>query len=202
MDFEIMQLIHQYGYISLSILLALGIVGLPVPDEILLATAGCLTAADNLSLPLVLLFAVAGSFLGITASYYIGIKFGRPLLDKFAPKIGISVSHIDKTNQYFQRYGKAALFFGYFIPGVRHLTAYFAGMYSTPFKTFALYAYSGAVFWCFFFILLGHMLAQKIYLAFDIIHRLGLYAFSAVLIGAVIWLIVWNKKKESISEKF
>jgi membrane protein DedA with SNARE-associated domain len=75
-------------------------------------------------------------------------------------------------------------------------------MYALPFKTFAVYAYSGAVFWCFFFVMLGHLLAQKIYLALDIIHRVGLYAFFALLIGGAVWLLLWYKKKESVSEKY
>ena len=52
-----------------------------------------------------------------------------------------------KTHILFEKYGPFLLIVGYFIPGVRHLTAYFAGMSNLTLWRFCLYAYGGALIW-------------------------------------------------------
>ena len=49
----------------------------------------------------------------------------------------------------------------YFIPGVRHITGYFSGITQIPFRTYALYAYSGAFIWTGTFISLGKLLGPQ-----------------------------------------
>ena len=57
--------------------------------------------------------------------------------------------------------GHWALTFGYFIPGVRHFTAYAAGMSELEAPQFALFAYSGAVLWVGTFLSLGYFLGER-----------------------------------------
>jgi len=54
---------------------------------------------------------------------------------------------MDTLEHWFEHIGKWALAFGYFIPGVRHLTAIAAGSSGFPFPVFAKYAYGGALLW-------------------------------------------------------
>lgn len=49
----------------------------------------------------------------------------------------------------------------YFIPGVRHITGYFSGIAKIPYRSFALYAYTGALLWVSAFISLGKVLGPK-----------------------------------------
>ncbi|MDM5315267.1 DedA family protein [Fictibacillus sp. b24] len=201
MEFDLINIIHQYSYFGIFLLLALGIIGLPIPDEILLATVGYFIFAGDLAAVPAILSAFFGAITGITGSYYIGTSCGKPLLKKLGPKIGISEDKINKTQNFFLKYGKAALFFGYFMPGVRHLTAYFAGMYSLSLRQFALFAYSGAIFWCSFFILIGYQLAGRWALVMDVIHKIGLYAFTIVILSVVAWIIFKPKNKSSYSNE-
>jgi membrane protein DedA with SNARE-associated domain len=199
LEFDLINIIYQYSYFGIFLLLALGIIGLPVPDEILLATIGYFIYAGDLPVVPAVLSAFLGALTGITGSYYVGNFCGRPLLYKLGPKIGISEDKINKTQGFFEKYGKTALFLGYFIPGVRHLTAYFAGMYSLSFKQFALYAYTGAIFWCSLFIFIGSQLAGRWYHLMDIIHKIGLYAFLLLAVGGIAWIIFKPKSKGSFS---
>lgn len=50
---------------------------------------------------------------------------------------------------------------GYFIPGVRHLTAVVAGTSKLRWPVFALFAYSGGFLWSVIFITLGYFLGEK-----------------------------------------
>src|SRR3989442_14379318 len=64
--------ISQYGYPAIFFLLVGGIVGVPVPDQLLLVLSGYLVLTGALSLGPTLLAAVLGSIVGITLSYALG----------------------------------------------------------------------------------------------------------------------------------
>jgi membrane protein DedA with SNARE-associated domain len=202
MDLDIINIIYQYSYLGIIILLALGIIGLPVPDEILLATVGYFIFTGDLEAFPAILSAVVGAFAGITGSYFLGSGFGKPLLYRLGPKVGLSEDKINKTQVFFSKYGKTALFFGYFIPGFRHLTAYFAGVYALPFRQFALFAYSGAVFWCLFFVTIGSQLAGRWYIVMDIVHKVGIYGFLLLVLGVIGWMIFKPKNKSTYSNEW
>jgi membrane protein DedA with SNARE-associated domain len=136
-------LLTQYGSILLFFLLLLGIVGLPIPDETLMILAGVLMSQGDLPIASTLIAAYAGSLCGITLSYILGKTAGAYLLHKYQTWIGITEEHLELV----RRYGKWALFFGYFIPGVRHISGLSFGIAEGSYKQFALFAYSGAFLW-------------------------------------------------------
>lgn len=148
-------LLQHYGYFGIIIALTLGIVGLPLPDELLLTYIGFNVFQGNLSYLFALLSALIGAMIGISISYLLGIKLGAPFLHKFGPVFHLTKKRIDTTTKLFSKFGPYLLFIGYFIPGVRHVTAYLAGINSMSFKKFAIFAYLGAAFWGFTFITLG-----------------------------------------------
>lgn len=154
-------LISRYGYIGLTLALALGIVGVPVPDEALLTYSGYLVGNGTLLGPLVVLSAFLGSAIGITASYVIGIRFGLPFLLRFGPRIHLSSARIERAQDWMNRFGKLLLFAGFFIPGFRHVTAYMAGMSRFKLRTFLLYAYAGALVWSTLFVYIGYLLDER-----------------------------------------
>ncbi|MCM2677024.1 DedA family protein [Alkalicoccobacillus plakortidis] len=149
------ELIAQYGYCGIFIALVGGIVGLPIPDELLLLTVGYFTHSGELNIFLSLLISTLGSVIGISISYYLGKRLGLPFLLAHGSKLFLSEKKIERSQQLFQKYGAFILMIGYFIPGVRHLTGYIAGISDLPFKKFTLYAYSGAIIWVHTFVLAG-----------------------------------------------
>ncbi len=153
--------ITQYGYLAIFLLLVFGIVGLPVPDETLLTFSGYLIFRGNLVLPLAFGAALAGSVSGITISYWLGRTFGLALIHRYGKYLHITEAHIMKAHAWFERVGHWGLTFGYFVPGVRHLTAYAAGMSEVRPHQFAAFAYSGAVLWVSSFLTLGYFLGER-----------------------------------------
>jgi membrane protein DedA with SNARE-associated domain len=73
----------------------------------------------------------------------------------------ITEAHVEKAHAWFARVGHWGLTFGYFIPGVRHLTAYAAGMSALEPPQFALFAYPGGVLWVSAFLGLGYFLGDR-----------------------------------------
>jgi membrane protein DedA with SNARE-associated domain len=182
MEQSILAWISQYGYFAVFFLLMLGIVGLPVPDETLLAFSGYLAFKGNLSLPLAFAAAWAGSTCGITISYYLGRTFGLKLIHRYGRYVRITEEHVMKAHAWFDRVGHWGLTFGYFVPGVRHLTAYAAGMSEVTPRQFALFAYSGGFLWAATFISIGYFLGERWKAVEGEIHR---YAVMFTIIAAV-----------------
>jgi membrane protein DedA with SNARE-associated domain len=139
--------LEQYGSFALFILLALGIIAFPVPEETLLVISGILMKNGSLNITETIIACLAGSLCGITASYILGWKAGIYFFNRIGKWFGLTKEHLDKAHNWFERFGKWALFIGYFIPGVRHFTGFSAGMSRLEFKEFTLFAYCGAFFW-------------------------------------------------------
>jgi membrane protein DedA with SNARE-associated domain len=161
MEQLILAWITQYGYLAIFLLLVFGIVGLPVPDETLLTFSGYLVYKGSLSLAPAFAAALAGSLCGITLSYTLGRTFGLALIHRYGKYLRIKEEHIAKAHAWFERVGHWGLTFGYFVPGVRHLTAYAAGMSDLEPHNFALFAYSGGILWVSAFLGLGYFLGER-----------------------------------------
>ncbi len=197
MEDSILQIVSQYGYISLFLALMLGIIGLPIPDETLLTFAGYLVSQGTLHYFLTITASFFGSFTGMTISYYIGFYLGSPFIEKYGKKIFITPKKIKKAEKWFDRFGKWTVTFGYFIPGVRHFTAYSAGISKWPYPTFVLYSATGGFFWSFTFITLGFLLGEHWRSVFTVLHQhSGFVILIIIAIAALIWTIYqWFTKE-------
>lgn len=146
----------QYGSIALFLLLALGIIALPVPEETLMVIAGALISHQKLHVLPTFTAALFGSICGITCSYMLGRTTGHFLIYRYGKWVGIGHKQVERAHNWFARFGRWALFIGYFIPGVRHFTGFIAGTTTLEYKNFALYAYSGALLWVSLFLSIGY----------------------------------------------
>jgi membrane protein DedA with SNARE-associated domain len=196
MEEQVLHWISQYGYIAIYLCLVLGIIGLPIPDETMLTFSGYLVYKGTLSLPLTFAVALAGSVSGITLSYALGRFLGIQVVHRYGRYLHISEGQIQKAHAWFDRVGHWALTVGYFIPGVRHFTAYAAGISEVAPKSFALFAYSGALIWVSTFISLGYFLGDRWKVVEANIHQylIGVAIACAILIiGYFVW-VKWIRK--------
>ena len=154
-------LVSQYGHLAIFCLLTLGIVGLPVPDEWLLTFSGYLVYKGHFNFLPTVATAYAGSVCGITISYIIGRTGGLFLVHKYGGYVRLTPQRLDRVHQWFERMGRWSLFFGYFMPGIRHFTAIVAGSSELEPHMFALFAYSGGLLWVLTFVSLGYFLGGQ-----------------------------------------
>ncbi len=192
MEQHVLAWITQYGYAAIFALLVLGIAGLPIPDETLLTFTGYLVYQGHLSLTLAFLSGFAGSVCGISLSYVLGRTFGLALIHRYGKYLGVTEHHVDQAHAWFRRAGHWSLTFGYFIPGVRHFTAYAAGMSCLEYPTFALYAYAGAALWSATFISLGFLLGERWKSVQENVHEYLIGSTIACLILGLGYL-AWRK---------
>jgi membrane protein DedA with SNARE-associated domain len=188
-------LIEHYGYLGIIVVLIGGIIGLPIPDEVLLTYVGYNVFQGKLKYILSLLSAFSGAAGGISLSYYVGYRFGLPLLKKFGPKFHITEQKINLTKNLFQKIGPTVLLIGYFIPGVRHLAAYIAAINKYPFRKFLVFAYTGAFIWTFTFITLGRKLGQDWKQVETYLAKYSLYLILFIFIIFIIFYYFWKKKR-------
>lgn len=157
----ILHLVHTYGSWAIFCLLALGIVGLPVPDETLLLLSGYLVFKGELTALPTALAALSGSITGVSISYLLGRVPGEYILRKAAPFLHMSEDGVSRARAWITRRGKWALVIGYFIPGVRHFTAFVAGTSDLAYPVFAAFAYSGAAVWVSTFLCAGYFSGEE-----------------------------------------
>jgi membrane protein DedA with SNARE-associated domain len=155
------QFLANYGYFALFALLMFGIVGPLIPDETILVLAGIAIHRGHMQPLPTLVVAFAGSLCGITLSYTLG-RTGAVFALERVPALKKHLGrHLPEVERWFERLGKWALFFGYFVAGVRHFTALVAGMSGLPVATFALYAYPGGFVWVASFLTIGYYLGEE-----------------------------------------
>src|SRR5690349_827246 len=112
-----------HGSLSLFGLLVVAIVGLPVPGETLLLAAGVLVGQHKAHAVPTYAAAVVGSTIGITISYILGRSAGVSAVRRYGHYLHIETEDLDEVRRMFHHSGKWGLMFGYFVPGVRHVTA-------------------------------------------------------------------------------
>src|SRR5437867_8410490 len=164
----------QYGYAAIFFLLIGGIVGLPIPDQLLLIISGYLVLTKSFSLAPTLAAAVLGSICGITLSYLLGRGSGS-----YLAKTRFAANRLENARNCFERYGGWTLIFGYFIPGIRNLIGFTSGMMRLKVRFFAPFAYAGAVLSSVTCVLAGYFLGTQAAWVLASVNRLALIAVAS-----------------------
>ncbi len=100
---------------------------------------------------------------------------------------------MNQVHDWFGRFGKWGLLLGYFVPGIRHLTALVAGASKLELSVFALFAYSGALIWSTAFIALGFKLGEK-WEAVSGQFQFYSVIFSFLVLAFICWMIFLRKR--------
>jgi len=115
---------------------------------VVLPLGGFLTRQGDLSLPLVLLAATLGSVLGAVSLYGLGAWLGRERATAVLSRVPlVDREDVEHASAWFDRHGRAAVFFGRLIPGVRSLISLPAGANRMPLHQFVTYTTGGSLLW-------------------------------------------------------
>ena len=151
MENWITNIIEQFGYMGILLLIALENIFPPIPSEVILTFGGFMTTTTNLSVMGVVLFATVGSVGGAVMLYGIGLLMDVNKLEKIVDKWGfilrLTRKDIYKANAWFAKYGVWTVFFCRLIPLVRSLISIPAGMSRMNFVVFLLLTTLGTLIW-------------------------------------------------------
>ncbi len=161
LDTYLVDLVNQYGILTYVILFAIvfaetGLVLMPfLPGDSLLFAAGAIAALGSFQIGIVVAILIAAAILGDTVNYWIGHFFGRKIVDN--PKIPfINQEHIDKTEQFYKKYGGKTIILARFVPIVRTFAPFVAGVGTMNYKKFITYNIIGGVLWVTLFTFAGY----------------------------------------------
>ncbi|PIC63575.1 hypothetical protein CSV79_11015 [Sporosarcina sp. P13] len=142
---QIQGFIAQYGYLSVFTFLALGIFGLPMPDELIVTFAGYLASVGTFRFVFAIIFTTSGVMVGTLVTYMLGRKIGKPLIQRFGNYLFLSPHRLQKVERFFMEHGSWAVTFGYFLPGMRHVVCYVSGMSGMSIRRYVLFAIPGVI---------------------------------------------------------
>jgi len=186
--------INVYGYLVIFLFLFFGIIGIPAPEESLLVLVGVLSVHHKLSLGLVVLSSVLGAFIGMQTAFACGKYLGYPFIRKFGKYVGLSNQRWEKVRIYYTKNVHKTILFGFYIPGIRQISPYFAGMNKIAFRRFFLLSLVGTVLWTVPFIVGGFYLGKLFHINPDYVPYLGIVFFLLFLLYVVIKFIIGKKR--------
>lgn len=153
-----------YAILFLIIFVETGLVVMPfLPGDSLLFATGMLAAQfpENLNVWLVMVLLFIAAVLGDTVNYSIGKEVGMRIVNfKLFGKQPVKMEHIDKTHQFYEKYGTKTIVIARFVPIVRTLAPFVAGIGRMNYATFLTYNIGGGFIWVFGIILCGYFLGN------------------------------------------
>lgn len=159
----------------------------PLPSEIILPLAGFTAAQGGFTLWEALFWTTLGSVLGAIALYWLGALLGRRRLYVIVDKMPlVDIHDVERTEDWFDKYGPYTVFFGRMIPLFRSLISVPAGVERMNFGLFMGLTLAGSLIWNTIFVLAGWFLGSQWHLAEQ-------YAgiFSKIVYVIVIVFVVW-----------
>jgi membrane protein DedA with SNARE-associated domain len=177
-----------YGFVF--IWLAAESAGAPVPNEVVLLLAGSLATKAELSAPVLVLVALAGSVGGASLAYAIGARGGRAAVLRFGRIFRLDEKRLDDIEVWFSRSGWLAIFIARITPFVRTVASYPAGMLRLPRRTFYVATVAGSLVWCTVLVTLGDVLGKNYTVALKLIEQYTIPAIIvlALLVAGYLWL--------------
>lgn len=154
--------ILSYGYFAIFLFLYLGITGIPSPEESFMIFVGLTISQGSLNLYHSIFLAFLGVTLGMISAYTIGYVVGKPLFHKFGKFIGLPPHRFKKATEKFEKNANWAILIGFFIPGMRQINPYMAGISRIPFFIFLVTSMIGSLIWTTTIILIGTFLGDRV----------------------------------------
>ncbi|MCP3738435.1 DedA family protein [Rossellomorea sp. BNER] len=180
------QYINSYGYFIVFLLLFFGIVGIPAPEESLLFLIGILIVNDKLSFGYAVISALLGVFLGMLTAYASGKFVGYPFIEKYGKYIGVTTERWNKAKTKYTKNVQRTIVLGFYLPGIRQISPYFAGIAGIRFQTYFLYSLVGSLCWTIPFIVVGYYAGDYFHINPKYVPYLGLVLLLIFLLSVSI----------------
>ena len=191
------ELIHQYGAWIVFALVFLELIGLPLPGEAILVSAAVFAGTtQDISIALVLLSAVLGAIFGSIIGFWIGDRFGYPLLLRYGSYIGLTETRIKIAQYLFRRQGMLVVLIARFVAVLRSVVGFIAGANRMPFAKFMIANSAGAVVWAMFYGLGAYYFGKGVE-EFARPFAIALAAVGAIVVVSMI--VYWRRKEQELA---
>ena len=137
------------------------LLGFFLPGDTLLFVSGLFIASGAIDINLWLFIALVSlaAFVGNMVGYWIGYKIGPPVFSRPNAKL-LKREYIDKSADFFSKYGKITIVLARFVPVVRTVATVMAGASRMNVKIYTLYSAIGGIIWITTVTVAGYFLGQ------------------------------------------
>lgn len=164
-----------------------------VPAELVLPLAGYWAYEGDLILYGAILAGSIGGVLGPLTLYALGRYGGRPMVLKFGKYFLVTEEHINKSDQFFKKYGGGVAFLGRFVPGVRTAVSIPCGMAKMNIWKFIFYTYVAMLPITAIYVYLGFRLGPQWEMAGEVMGQYANYILIPIAL-VIIWMVVKRRK--------
>nr|WP_241729083.1 DedA family protein [Nocardioides zeae] len=180
-------LMEKIGPVGAGIAIALENLFPPLPSEVILPLAGFTAARGEFTIAEAILWTTAGSVFGAIVLYYLGVVFGRDRMYWIWERMPlVKTEDLERTEAWFAKHGRKAVFFGRMLPIFRSLISVPAGIERMPIGIFVVLTTLGSLIWNSLWVMAG-------YFAGDQWYRVEPYMgiVQKVVIVAVVLFVAW-----------
>ena len=192
---QLVDLIFDWGYLGIFIMMAIESSFIPFPSEIVLVPAGYLAAKGEMSIVYIMGSALLGSLLGAFINYYLALTLGRKFLLKYGKYFFISPESLQKMERYFKNHGHISTFTGRLIPGIRQLISIPAGLARMNLVEFSIFTTLGAGIWALVLVLLGYFIGTNEALIHQYLKEITIIVF--ILLVILVWIYYKYQKRKA-----
>ncbi len=190
----IISVISTTGYAGIFFLMLLESACIPIPSEVIMPFAGFLVWDGRFGFLPVVLWGALGNLAGSILAYWVGAWGGRRLIEKYGKYFLISSHDLTLAENWFVKYGQAAVLISRVLPVVRTFISLPAGIARMPFKKFCAYTFLGSLPWCFVLAYAGLAAGENWDFLKVYFHKFDL-AIGALIIIFIVWW-VWRHLKQ------
>lgn len=189
-------LIGSLGYWGVFIGMSLESACIPIPSEIIMPFSGFVVWQGNTNMTLIgiTIIGALGNLTGSLIAYFVGLKGGRPLLEKYGKYLLITHSKLELADSWFLKYGGEAVLISRVLPIIRTFISLPAGIARMDIKKFILYTFIGSLPWSFVLGYIGVQLGPNWEIIRGYFHTLDIIV-AIGLLGIIGYLIYKYKGK-------
>lgn len=200
MENIIIEIMNNFGYIGICLLILIENLFPPIPSEVILTFGGFMTHDTNMTILGVIITATIGSLLGAIILYYIGRILNKERLikivtSKYGKLLRVKPKDIESADKWFDKKGNITVLFCRCVPVVRSLISIPAGMSEMKLPKFILYTTIGSTIWNTLLVLIGAFAGEKKDLIINIIDKLSDVILVLLVLGVIIFALVFYLKR-------
>lgn len=189
---QIMYIVNEIGYVAVVIITAMEYACFPMmPSEVILPAIGILAAKGEITFLGALISSILGGLIGSLLCYFIGYYGGGALIQKIILKFPKTQKSIEIINNWFEKYGKLAVFFARLVPLTRTYISIIAGTAKFNKKTFILFSIMGIIIWNSILVSLGYFIGHNWSYIHLIMKQYSI--FASIIIFTVILFVIYKK---------
>ena len=194
----IVDFVDSLGYLGIFIMTFIESTFLPVPAEFTMVPAGYLVQQGKMNGWLVMIAAILGTIGGSLANYWIALKFGRVLLEKYGKYVLMTPKKIKKMEDFFEKHGAISTFTGRLLPGLRHYISFPAGLAKMRLAPFCFYTGLGGGIWMFILMILGYFIGEEKELLKKYLPWIVWGLIVAVAAGGALYVYILKRKARKL----